>query len=68
LLFIILLLYKSPIIKVVMVGLFPFSTFYQLGMIMGFTSYLHFLIFLPQAVLIVAGTFFLYQTHVWRTV
>jgi len=62
-LFAVLLLYKSIILKCVMIGLFPISLLYQIGMLMGFTSYLHFLIFLPQIVLISLGFYALIKTH-----
>ena len=67
LLFTILLLYRNIILKIAMVGLFLCSLIYQMGMLMGFSSYVHFLIFLPQIVLVIAGIIAMYRTYLWRT-
>ena len=65
-LFIILILYKNIFLKIAMVLTCIFPLLFQFIILMGFTSYLDFVVFLPQIVLIVVGFYMLYRTNKWR--
>ena len=65
-LFIIFLLYRSIFLKIFIAFIYPFSFFNQLGILMGFSSYWHFLYFLPQLLLFTAGWVFMTKARKWH--
>lgn len=64
----IFIFYKNIILKIVISLILAIALLTQIGMIMGFTSYWNFFIFLPQALLIALGIVLIYKTSSMRRV
>ena len=64
----IFIIYKNIILKIVISLILAIALLTQIGMIMGFTSYWNFFIFLPQALLIALGIVLIYKTSSMRRV
>lgn len=65
-LFIILIFYRSVFLKIAMIFICIVSLVFQMGALMGISSYWDFLYFAPQLIFILAGFFLLHRTQKWR--